>query len=208
MQSAAAYSITALGTQPPLAVQGRVDSISVMANGRPITVEAKHPYAVFAAQLSPIGALENVKGADSTRCPNAVDPAVANVYSLFVPVPTSVSIGSTWEDSIVTTTCRGDLPITTTSSRRYTLDGTTTWNGRDVLRITRSTATTVQSDTTTGRAFGVAGQGSGTATLLVDPATATLYQSTGTAQARLTIGTSRAKTVFLQQVADTATLRP
>lgn len=182
--------------------------MAVTANGRLVTMGEKRPYASFSAQLSPIGTLEDVRGADSTKCPNAVDPAVANVYSLFVPVPASVSIGSTWEDTVVTTTCRGDLPITTTSARHYTLDGTATWNGRNALRITRSTATAVRSDTTTGRAFGVVGQGSGTATLLVDPATATLFQSTGTAQAELTIGTARAKTVFHQQVADTTMLQP
>ncbi|HEX6537193.1 MAG TPA: hypothetical protein VF041_21610 [Gemmatimonadaceae bacterium] len=211
VQSSAIYRITATGTTPPFAIQGTVDSVTVITSGKPSSPgAAKHPYATFTSTLSPEGSIGTIEGSEPPRCPKGVDPLVAGVRTLFIAMPPTIARGATWQDTVTAVTCRGDVPIVATTAYRYTLVGDTVWQGKPALHITRGSEMTVGNDSTIAGqpTFEISGTGTGTADLLVDPATGTLLQQAGRSTARLVIGTARSRVPFRQEVTDTVQIRP
>ncbi|HEU4642812.1 MAG TPA: hypothetical protein VFS44_10195 [Gemmatimonadaceae bacterium] len=204
------YQLTATGTASPFAVSGTIDSVLVSTGGKVAPAPGKHPYAAFTGTLAPDGSLGPLSGSEPPRCPKGVDPLVAGARTLFIPTPGVLSKGSSWQDTVTTVTCRGDVPINGTTTHRYTVISDTTWQGKPALVISRTSEMLVQSDTTTPatHTLDISGSGTGTARLLIDPATAMLYQEIGQSSARLIIGTARSKVPFRQEVADTVELRP
>lgn len=205
------YRLTATGTANPFTVKGVIDSVAVTAGGKATAAApGKHPYATFTGALAPNGSLGPLEGSEPPRCPKGVDPLVAAARTLFIPTPEAFSTGATWQDTVTTVTCRGDVPISGTTIHLYTVLSDTTWEGKPALIVSRTSQTLVQSDTasTAAHTLDISGSGTGTARLLIDPATALLYREVGQSSAHLIIGTSRSKVPFRQEVADTVELRP
>lgn len=61
---------------------------------------------------------------DSTEaiaCPSPHAGALATARQYLVSVPRTLAPGATWTDTTVSTTCRGEIPVTTTAIRRFTV---------------------------------------------------------------------------------------
>jgi hypothetical protein len=145
----------------------------------------------------------------ASGCGVGIDPVVASARELVVALPPTLTAGATWRDSATTVTCRGEVPLTTTTVRDYRLVGPTTWNGTPALQIARTTSTSIQGREAQGRqTVAVIGSGSSSATLYVDRATAVLLAATGESHSTLTVTTPRGSFPFRQDTRDEIALRP
>jgi hypothetical protein len=218
------YTITVTPAGDRFRLAGQVDSTAVQAGSR--VPPPQHPDSTrpaFRAELLPDGTLAALQSTTPAPCAGGTEPVVAAVQSLFVRLPTTLAVGATWQDTVATVTCRGDLPITSTAVRRYRLVGPTTWNGRPALEVERtgtmalasptdtskdtSTTSTSAAGTNTNR-MSVTGTGTSTTTLQIDPATGLLLSSRGEHHATLTVTAGRSTLPFQQDAIETITLRP
>ena len=94
------------------------------------------------------------------RAPIAAPVALAR--ELLVLPPDSIAVGTTWMDTTTTTICRGEVPVTTTAVQRYTVLGSTIFEGREALAIERRSEITLGgAGARRGRTLTVRGSGTG-----------------------------------------------
>jgi hypothetical protein len=213
------YTVTLTPTGDRFQVSGQVDSTAVTAGSRvPPPQRADSTRPVFRAELLSDGTLAALQGAAQPPCAGGTEPVIAAVQSLFVRLPATLSVGTTWQDTVVTVTCRGELPLTSTAVRRYRVVGPTSWNGRPALEVERSGTLTLASTDTVGSGavatgtstnrMSVTGTGTSASTLQVDPTTGLLLSSRGEHHTTLTVTTGRSALPFQQDATEIVTLRP
>jgi len=206
-----AYSITLTGLEPPLTLVGRVDSVAVTSGSRiPAPLPGQSRVTSFQGVVGGNGGLSQLAAAppDSATCPGGLDPVVAAAQALFVPTPPEVEVGSTWQDTVSTITCRERVPVATTIVQAYRLDTLTHRDGIPALAVERTSTITIRSVAADSARLTVTGDGSGTAMLFVDPATGMLLASHGTSSTTLTVLTVGASLSFTQQATVTVDRRP
>jgi hypothetical protein len=78
--------------------------------------------------------------ADSTpeKCNLAGSALSADLHNLLVHLPTQLTQGSSWRDSLEVTTCQGMIPMTARIARAYLVSGGITFEGDPVLVIQRT----------------------------------------------------------------------
>jgi hypothetical protein len=164
----------------------------------------------FRGELLPNGTLSALQGTTPAPCTGGTEPVIAAVQSLFVRTPPTMEIGTTWQDTVSTVTCRGDVPITSTAVRRYRVVANTTWNSRPALQVERTGTTTLSSPDSGSIAsrVTVAGTGTSTGALYVDPGTGILLDARSEHHATLTVTTGRSTHPFRQDATEIVTLRP
>ena len=166
------YRIGAAGTGMRT-ITGVVDSFLVAPTAGP-------PSAVIAAPVSFRGTLDPARrvvslqpaaaAPVSTDCGNPNQLLFAVVREAIVLPPSPLRVGQTWVDSATSTICRGDVPLTTRSLHRYTVAGAVLYEGAEALHLTRSSTIAMSGEgAQRGVALAVAGQGSGSADLFLDP---------------------------------------
>jgi hypothetical protein len=132
-------------------------------------------------------------------CDSPAETLVATARDLIVPLPDRVILGSVWRDTVSSTACRGGVALTTTVVRQYEARGLAPYVGGQALELARTTELTVTgSGAQYGQSVNVTGQGSGTATLLVDPGGGGLLKSMAETTAALTFTGPRGTTAFTQ----------
>ncbi len=58
---------------------------------------------------------------ESTVCPSPHAGALATARQYLSSIPRTLAPGASWTDTTVSTTCRGEIPVTTTAIRRFTV---------------------------------------------------------------------------------------
>lgn len=201
VQTRIRYTIALDTSAGELQLTGTIDSNVVTTQGRIPQAQGDTAPTRFNGVVAASGKLWNLASNTRSRCKDGVDPAVAAVHDLFVVLPASVTLGSTWQDTVVTVTCRGDLPITTSTVHSYRLADTTMWQGRAAFVVNRTTTYAIRSveDSTAGRrALSVTGSGSGSATLQIEQSTGVVLSAQGEAHTTLTVNTGRSTVPFRQ----------
>lgn len=205
------YTIRLETDSSGLTLTGSVDSATVSADKTiPQQPDTTHQASTFTARIGADGALTDLRGSDSTQCVQGLDPRVAAVRALLIHTPATLTPNATWTDSTNVLTCRGTVPIRTTTTYTYEVRSLTSWEGAPALEIARTGTITLASEAglATASAITITGTGSSTTTLLIDPATAMILHAAGESHTSLTVATTRSKLPFRQNVTETITLRP
>jgi hypothetical protein len=136
-------------------------------------------------------ASDSVEGGGAVHCPAPNAAALATVRELLSNVPRSLAPGSSWVDTLVTTTCRGELPVTSTAVRKFTVTlerSSTASEGVDVL-VKHTSAVDVRGQAS-GRdhAVSITGTGTGQTSQHYTPLTGRLLSATSVSDLDLTVG--------------------
>lgn len=129
----------------------------------------------------------------ATHCPAANAAALAAVRELLADVPRTLAPGSSWVDTVVTTTCRGEIPVTSTAVRRFavTLERVSTNSeGVDIL-VSHTSAVELRGQTTrsgSSQPIVVSGTGSGQSSQHYTALTGRLVSSTSASDIDLSVG--------------------
>jgi len=126
-------------------------------------------------------------------------------------LPSRVQIGSTWQDTVVSVACRGDIALRTTTISRYRLSDTAVVQRRAALHVEQTFEMSTASDSAAERLNGsvrITGSGEGERELDVDPVTGALLQAQGESKSVITVRTRSTSLPFQQVVKEMITLRP
>lgn len=206
-------SLALIDSAGVLAVWGTIDSLHLERGSRVITTNTTPPLPIaLHAVLDRQGGLLDLSSpavpVDSlvvttpiTRpdslCTATMDPLIATTQELFVRLPRRLTTGLTWQDTTETTSCRGHMPVTTTSISTYTVRGESP-GGR--IALSRETAITITGGGVQhGRPASVQGSGTGLGTLLIDPENAALTEGHGQSTVMITFEAGMLRQTFTQQ---------
>jgi hypothetical protein len=102
-------------------VGGAVDSAFVTSRRAPATSQAVTVAVPFTGTLTTAGVrFAGDSAAPPLRCaPGAADALLGVAREVLFALPPTLAAGSVWQDSSSTTTCRGNVPLTTRSVHEY-----------------------------------------------------------------------------------------
>jgi hypothetical protein len=130
-----------------------------------------------------------------TRCPAPNAAALATVRELLSNVPRTLAPGSRWVDTLVTTTCRGEIPVTSTAIRSFavTLErslavGEGEGEGADVVVTHTSTVDVRGRSSGAGQVVSITGTGTGKTSQRYTALTGRLLSATSVSDLDLTVG--------------------
>ncbi len=213
IHSAAIYSlgVDTAGVSGGFRIAGRVDSLVLSTGGRVPSRPADSTVKEFTAQIDSTSGLTNVamSGTERSTCVGGVNPFVASGLALFVSAPATVEQGAVWHDSTSTTTCRGNVAIVSKLQRTFELVDSATWNGQAVLRVKVSATSAIAGQglaSAAGDSISLAGTGTSSGTLLIDPTSLMPVSLTTTGNTAVTVHSRQTTLPFTQQVTETVTL--
>jgi hypothetical protein len=170
----------------------------------------------FQAQLAANGQLTSLTSNATTPCLSATDPLSAAAVQLFVTLPAAISPGEVWSDTVVSATCRGRMPVTTTAIRQYRAVTDTVWEGMGALLLTRADSLLIESrpgsqpgsvsSSDTAASMRATGTGRAEFTLYVDPSSGVLLESTGQSHTEILVTTRSSRFPFREDARQTITL--
>ena len=174
----------------------------------------------FQAQLATDGQLTSLTSNATTPCLSATDPLSAAAVQLFVTLPAAISPGEVWSDTVVSATCRGRMPVTTTAIRQYRAVTYTVWEGMRALLLTRADSLLIESrpgsqpgsqpgsvsSSDTADSMRATGTGRAEFTLYVDPSSGVLLESTGQSHTEILVTTRSSRFPFREDARQTITL--
>jgi hypothetical protein len=137
-------------------------------------------------------------GSDSVSCPAPNSAALATVRELLAGGPRSLVPGATWTDTVMTSTCRGEIPVTTTAVRHFTV----TSDGAAILVAHTTSAELAGTTTKGGVRIELTGHGDGRANQRYQPQTGRLLDGLSTVDVDLRVGAA-GHPVALTQHAET-----
>ncbi|MGH7624100.1 MAG: hypothetical protein ACREOJ_02145 [Gemmatimonadaceae bacterium] len=191
---------------------GSVDSVATHAGPRiPAPPSGTRFPMLFSARLEGSGVPGAIQSTSPAPCRSGVVPMLAAVGGLLPALPLTIQIGSSWQDTVVSVACRGDIALRTTTTSRYRLSDTAVAQGRAALLVEQSFETSTASDSAAERQKGsvsITGTGKGQRELYVDPVTGALLQAQGESKSVITVRTRSTALPFQQAVKETITLRP
>jgi hypothetical protein len=176
---------------------GRADSILVQSELRKNLSTEMTLQVVGSASRK--GTITQLQSEAPTSCKIGLDPGVARVSELLIPIPDSVSIGSQWTDTTTTVLCHGKVALRQMAVRSYRLTADTTWQTDSAIRVDRSTTLIISSlipDSTNH--ISTTGHGSTHGFLILNPNSGALFKSRIQGTISLTITTSRGIFPFMQ----------
>jgi hypothetical protein len=141
-------------------------------------------------------------------CAAPLSAPVALARDLLLLPPSQLAVGTTWSDSTVTTVCRGEVPVTTTAVRRYTVLGSARVGGGEAVAIERTSAITIAgSAQLRGRTVAVSGSGTGRTTFYASVERGALLGADGSYETDLTIESATRRQQFTQATSQRVRLR-
>jgi hypothetical protein len=99
-------------------VQSRVTSAS--ARMRQAGADALDPVP-FRATVDTATLTVHLAGDSAESCPSPHAGALASARQYLASVPRTLAPGAQWADTVSSTTCRGEIPVTTTAIRHFTV---------------------------------------------------------------------------------------
>jgi hypothetical protein len=211
VRSSATYTLALEQTGDSLSLLGAIDTFAVVTDSRMAQPPRQGGHLRFTGVLSAHGRVGAFRGGAVTSCSAGVDPLIAHAQELFVQLPPTITPGTRWQDTVETTTCRGDMPVTATTVRSFRAVEPASWNQLSAIRVEQSSATTIRGNGTTSeaaRSMSVAGQGSGSGTLLLHPTTGMVLSARLTSHTSLDVTTARGSFPFTQDLTTTIELHP
>lgn len=186
-----------------LMVAGTIDSLRVERGARTITADTVVSLPVgLQGTLDRQGGVLELQSAVPTdsACGTSLDPVIAMTRDLFVRLPNRLTSGMTWEDTTRSTSCRGRIPVTTTTISTYSVLGEQASEQQRLLAIGRTTLLHMEgSGLQFGRAATVSGSGSGNGTFLIDPENAELVEGRSESTVTVTFEAGMLRQTFTQQ---------
>ncbi len=141
-------------------------------------------------------------------CSASVSAPVALARDLLLLPPSRLAVGTTWSDSTVTTICRGEVPVTTRTMRRFTVLGSARVEGGEATAIERTSESTIDGSTQLrGRVVTVSGSGSGRTTFYASVERGAILGADGSYETDLTIESGSRRQQFTQLVVQRVRLR-
>jgi hypothetical protein len=179
----------------PVTLIGSVDSARITPAADQI-----HLPASFTGLLSSNELVIKPSGQPAGQeCQSPLESLFGEIRSVISTIPSNITSGISWTDSIVTTACSGNIRTTIKTNRRYTAQGARQLDGQETLLINRSEKTQLTGDGAEGQhQVHLEGEGNGVAELFVNPTTGILVQMEGNQQTRITISTSGQTHSFTQ----------
>ncbi|HEY0969752.1 MAG TPA: hypothetical protein VGE02_02120, partial [Gemmatimonadales bacterium] len=173
---------------PPRRLGGTIDSVAIRAGERIPAPPPDLPLPITFEGAVDGGAVSiPVPTATAADCSSPAAALLATARELLPSVPARLSPGVRWTDSVTTTTCRGGVVLTTTTVHGYVVVGPAEWSGTPAMRVDRATTLAVRGEGEQARErVTVAGQGTGTATLHLDPTAGRLLDLRGSNRLELT----------------------
>lgn len=194
-----------------LTIEGTVDSFTVTTSRGSSPMSAGLP---FSLTTLPNGTPHAPPVPDSAGvCTTPLEAVVSASRELLVSFPIAIAPGAEWTDSLVTTTCRGTLPVVARSERRshatwVAVPGDWARRTNDVaFEITRTATTSIAgAGHAAGRQVAVSGTGEGNSALYVDPELGVLLGAIGNSSTRLIVDSGTQRQEFLQTAHQRVTL--
>jgi hypothetical protein len=136
--------------------------------------------------------------------------ALATRASQLIPkLPTQLTAGATWSDTVIVEGCRGNIPAVTNIARRYTVVGDTTVGGTQLLHVVRTEAVVSRGEGNEGQhRVLMNATGTGTSSLFFDVTKGRFFGSSGTHTTDVGITTSGRVNHFLQHTTERVMLVP
>jgi hypothetical protein len=193
-------SVLLTGTIDSVSVDVIADSTQRMPSASPAHVPPGILPIAFQMRIDSTGRVLDFTSPDTASCGSPAGTLLAIARDLMVGVPNSVSVGSRWADTTTSTSCRGDIPITLTSIRSHTVEGTAVKDGVLVLRVRRETSTEiVGTGTRRVQTTSVTGRGQGWSELLLDPESGHYLGGHGESTLELTFDAASRRMTFRQR---------
>lgn len=196
------------GREPLLEITGAVDSFTVRTSGSaPASPAAQLLPVTFRGMLKQDGEILTFTSASDTTCGSAAGPLLTAARELLPTVRRRLDPGTTWEDSTVSTVCRGNIPITTRAIQRYRVRGEGNYRGSGALMVERRSRIRLSgSGTQAAQPVTVDGSGSAESMLYLDPASGRFLGSEGEYEAEINFISGPLEQRFLQRVKQEVTL--
>jgi hypothetical protein len=115
----------------------------------------------FRATVDTATSAVRLLGDTALTCPSPHAGALATARQYLVSVPRTLAPGAEWTDTVSSVTCRGEIPVTTTSIRHFTVALEHPANGPTTIVVSHVTTVEMHGDVA-HRGRGVSLTGSGT----------------------------------------------
>lgn len=197
-------SVTVGDAVDNLKLTGSIDSVVVQRGARISNSDSAPPLPIFLEGVldrqGGVLELRNISLPTDSLCGTSLDPVVAMTRDLFVRLPSRLASGMTWQDTTRSTSCRGRIPVSTTTVASYTVLGEQFMEQHSLLAVSRNISLLLEgSGMQFGRAATVQGSGSGSGMLLIDPKNAALVESRTQSTITVTFEAGMLRQTFTQQ---------
>ena len=202
VQSVAHLTYELIPAGEELLISGTIDSFTVnVGDSVPQPMHVLSFPIVFSGRMDEAGQILEFTSPDTSTCGSAAGALLGIARELLVAVPEQLTVGETWQDSTSTTSCRGDIPMTVSTTRHYQVEEQVDSSGIAVLRITRRSDLAMHGTGTRPiQATTVNGTGTGMMELFLDPLTGTFDHAAGESLTTLTFDAASRRETFLQRV--------
>ena len=140
-------------------VQSRVTAASTRL--REASTESLDPVPFRATVDTARGVVQLIGDSAESACPSAHAGALASARQYLASVPRTLAPGTSWTDTTVATNCRGEIPVTTTAIRHFTVALEHLPSGPPVIVVSHLSTIALQGENA-HRARGVTLTGAGT----------------------------------------------
>jgi hypothetical protein len=174
----------------PRLISGTVDSfvVAMTTPGQDTTPRRVPSPLVFQGTMDSAGAHVTSPGVTVEACGLPAGALLITVRDLLVAMPPALTSGATWQDTVRSTVCRGDVPLTSTAIHSYIVIGGDTAAGASVVRVSRTSTISIAGAGSGRRgAVTITGTGTGRGDLWLDPVSGRLVRSTAEATTDLDV---------------------
>lgn len=165
LQTATVVRYDASWTGTGLDFTGTVQSRVTSASGRlsQASTESLDPVP-FRATVDTLHGVVHLLGDSSqaeSPCPSTHAGALASARQYLASIPRTLAPGASWTDTTTATTCRGEIPVTTTAIRHFTVELEHTPSGPPTIVVSHLSTISLQGESSR-RNRGVTLTGAGT----------------------------------------------
>jgi hypothetical protein len=87
-----------------------------------------------------------IESPPGSSCNAARTTIATDLHNLVVPFPAQLSKGATWRDAITVSGCQAGIPITTTTTRKFTVSGEVVYSGQPFVVVQRRDSLTARGE--------------------------------------------------------------
>ncbi|MBI1808379.1 MAG: hypothetical protein HYR75_00660 [Gemmatimonadetes bacterium] len=153
----------------------------------------------FSGRIDTKGTVALVPPSPSSECSSPAPAVVLSSRDLWIRVPDTVRVGSTWDDSSTTSLCRDGIPLLSTIRRSYRVEKTEMRGSVLALVVSRDQRSSLDgAGSQRGEPVRISGTGEGRMTLSLAASTGAVLEAAGHSTLTLTF-TSARRTQHVQQ---------
>lgn len=213
MAIASRYSLRFDRTDESVPATGQIDQFLIQTGGRiGSTTQPDLPLPFSGSvtkrqiTLSPVNQPQTASS--SMTCPNFWSTAISGVRRNVFLVPSQMTRGMIWADTVSSMTCHGLTPVSLINSYSYQVIGEVDRQGSSAILIERTGATSSSGEGSDGQhRVTIDGKGTSLARFYLDKTTGTLLDAEDDQKTRVTITSSGRSQIFTQTVREITTLQ-